>query len=260
MKLVLEKQGKRELDAIRLKIPHNISKEQYNKFKELIEPYKEIDHSDFDKHLDYVRDEAQKQEIAAYIKRANARDRSSLQELYSKLKKEDFEERNVTPFLEDIHSKIYSMDEATIRRICRDPAKLSFREGLRAYVEISLKDLLPDLKSDALDAIDKRLTKIKMNECEQLVHKLSKEMGKTLQEHSRIHFYDVRKVMRNNSEDEETQIINKALNKYGTGRGRYEFPILICDASSKADGKSGFILTPDHIFYNSFLIPARLIL
>jgi rubrerythrin len=42
-----------------------------------------------------------------------------------------------------------------------------------------------------------------------------------------------------------------ALNSYASGRGKYEFPILICDASMKANGGRGFVLTPDHIFYNT---------
>jgi hypothetical protein len=128
-----------------------------------------------------------------------------------------------------------------------------FEEGLQAYEEISSKELLPELKSNILGMIDKRLTKIKMNECEQLVNKLSKDMSEIIPENSRIYFYDVRKGIRNNAEDVETKIINKALNTYAAGRGRYEFPIVICDTSVKATGGKGFVLTADHIFYNSLV-------
>ncbi len=253
LKDLLDKQGKKELDALRLKIPNRISKEQYIQLKETIEQYGEIDHSTYIKHLDYIRDESEEQEIAAYIKQANAKDRSSLQKLQGKLKNENFEGRNVAPFLENIQDKIHSIDEAAIRRICPDPDSLSFDEGLKAYNEIASIEILPDIKSNILGAIDKRLTKIKRNECEKLVNKLSKEMGKALQEHSRIHFYQVKKEMQNHMEEEETQIIHRALDKYASERGRYEFPILICDASSKENGGRGFVLTPDHIFYNSIL-------
>jgi hypothetical protein len=173
--------------------------------------------------------------------------------LYHKLKKEDFEERNKTPFLENIYDKIYASDEATIKRICPELADLTFEDGLQAYEEITSKDLLPELKSNILGMIDKRLTKIKMNECEQLVNKLSRDLSEIIPEYSRIHFYDVRKGMRSDSEDEETKIINKALNTYASGRGRYEFPIVICDASIKGNGGKGFVLTVDHIFYNSLV-------
>jgi hypothetical protein len=247
------KRGKKELDDISSKIPENISKAQYVKFKEAIELYSEIDHSNHRKHLDFKRDEAEKQEIAAYIKRANAKDRNSFLELYNKLKQEDFEKRNLDPFLENIYDKLYAIDEAAIKKICPDPAELVFDDGLEAYKEISSKDLLPELKSNILGMIDKRLTKLKMNECEQLVNKLSKDMSDIIPELSRIHFYDVRKGIRNNSEDEAAKIINKALDTYAAGRGRYEFPIVICDTSLKANGGKGFVLTADHIFYNNFI-------
>ncbi|MDF2587194.1 MAG: hypothetical protein K0S41_1035 [Anaerocolumna sp.] len=251
LKDMMEKQGKRELDALRLKIPANISKAQYIQLNETIEQYKEIDYSSYKKHLDNMRVEAEKQEIVSYIKRANARDRSTYMSLYQKLKTEDFDENNVKPFLENIYDKIYNIDEKTIYTICHDPANLTFEEGLEALEEISLKDLLPELKSKTLETIEQRLTKIKRNECEKLVSKISKEMDKIKINNTRIHYYDVRSGVRSNHNDEESIIINKALNSFAESRGRYEFPILICDASVKANGTSGFVLTPDHIFYNS---------
>ena len=67
----------------------------------------------------------------------------------------------------------------------------------------------------------------------------------------RLHFYEVRKVMRGEWEEQEARLAAKALNTYAADRSRYEYPILICDSSAKKNGKEGFLLTPDHIFYNS---------
>lgn len=253
LKELLEKRGKKELDALCLKIPDNISRKQYEQYKDMIEQYRDIDTSVHRKRLDYKRDTAEKKEIAAYIKQSNASDRSSFMELYQSLKKEDFEERNITPYLEDIYDKISDIDEETIREICPEPADLTFEEGIKVYEELSSKDLLPELKSSILDTIDGRLTKIKMNECELLVNKLSKDMSKIMPEQERIHFYDARGNMRENSENENRQIISNALHAYAGNRGKYEFPILICDASAKADGGKGFVLTPDRIYYNMLL-------
>lgn len=253
LKKLLEIRGRKELEVIRSKIPENINKAQYLQFKEKIEQYREIDNHVYKSYLEDKRDGAEKQEIAALIRRVNAKDRSSLMELYQKLKKEDYEYRNITPFLDDIKNKIYSIDEMTIKRICGDPAELTYEDGRKAYEELSSKDLLPELKTNILSLIDKRLTKIKMNECEQLIQKLSKDISKVLSKHSRIHFYDVRKGLRNNPEEEETLVIHKALSTYAAGRGKYEFPILICDASNKSNGSRGFVLTPDHIFYNTIV-------
>ncbi|HWT75515.1 MAG TPA: hypothetical protein VN258_12485, partial [Mobilitalea sp.] len=250
---LLEKRGKKELASIIAQIPGNVSKKQYSTYIEAFDQYKAIDTSEYVDYLNLRRDEAEKQEIAAYIKRSNTKNRASLMELFKNLKKEDFKEKNAAPFLEQIHDKIYAMDEAVIRRIYPEPEQLSFKEGLEAYKEISSEDLLPELKGNILIKIDNRLMKIKKNESEQLVNKLSKEIKKLIPEHSGIYYYDVRKGMRDNSEEEEARIIEKALNTYAADRGRYEFPILICDTSAKGSGGRGFVLTPDHIFYNSML-------
>jgi hypothetical protein len=253
LKEMLHKRGVQELNAICSKIPPNINKAQYKQYQEVIEQYKEIDTDSYMDRLELQRDEAEKKEIAAYIKKAKATNRNSLMDLYNRLKKEDYVERNVTPFLENIYDKIYTMDEMLIKKLCPDPAGLSFEEGLQAYNRIVTTELLVVLKTNVLGAIDKRLTKIKMNECEQLINKLSKDMNNVIPEQSRIHFYDVRKGLRNDSEGEESKIINKALNTYASERSRYEFPILICDTSAKANGGRGFVLTPDHIYYNTIV-------
>lgn len=250
---LLVRRGKQELASIVSHIPSNINKKQYELYKDIIENYKELDISSYLAELDQRRDASEKQEIAAYIKRANAKDRKALMKLYQKLQSEDFTENNKRVFLEKINDKIAVLDEATIKKICPEPADLSYEEGLRAYERISSEELLPEMKTNMLKVIDQRLTKIKMNECEQLVNKLSKDVRRFITESSRIHFYDVRKALRNSQDEEEDLIINKALNTYASGRGRYEFPIIICDSSMKGNGARGFVLTPDHIFFNSAL-------
>ncbi|MFA9377830.1 MAG: hypothetical protein ACERKZ_13905 [Lachnotalea sp.] len=250
---LLEQTGKKELAHIISKIPETVSKDQYVIFKNKIEEYKQIDTKLAKKYLDEKRDIVEKQEIGLFIKRANPKDRKSHLALYDKLKEQNFEERNATPFLEKLNEKVYAMDEAAIRKICPEPADITFEDGLQAYDEILLGDFLPDLKSHTLDTIDKRLTKLKMDECEKLVNKISKEISQFMKAESRIYFYRVRKMLRGNSEDTETIIVNNALNTYAKDRGKYEYPILIGDTSYSVNGQSGFVLTPNHIYYSGLL-------
>lgn len=250
---LLKKRGERELESIILQLPENISRKQYKEYKEKIEQYKEIDRSSYKNYLDEKRDTAEKREISAFIKRADAKDRKSLSEVYEKLKNQGYEDRNVRPFLETIYDKIHAIDEKEIKKIFPGKAESSFEEGLKAYEEISSGNFLPELKLNVLGTIDKRLKKMKMEECEQLVKKLYKEMEPVVKDYSRIYFFDVRKMLEEGEDSEYSQIVNNALNAYGTDRGEYEYPILICDASFSANGGSGFVLTPDHIFYNGLL-------
>lgn len=253
LKELLEKTGKKELEHIISQIPENISKKQYKLVKDKIEEYKKLDHNLYIEYLDEKRDAVEKQEITAFIKRVNPRDRQSHLNLYNKLKEQNFEEKNTIPYLEKIYDKVVAMDEAAIRKVCPDPAEITFEEGLEAYEAITLGEFLPELKADTLGMIEKRLTKLKMDECDQLVNKLSKEMSQFLQEDSRIYFNNVRKMLRGNLEDTESIIINNALNTFAIGRGKYEFPILTCDTSYSRSGERGFVLTANHIFYNGIL-------
>lgn len=246
----LEKRGNQELISIVSKIPENITRKQYEQFREKIDQYKRIDNQSQKIFLDEKRDEVEKQEIADFVKKANAKNRRALSDLYNKLKEQGFAERNTAPYLEKIRDKIYKADEKEIKKICPSPEQVTFDEGLKAYEEISEGIFLPELKGNILNRIDRRLMNMKMGECEKLVDKLSKDMDFIAQDNSRIHFYDVRK---NEDSDKDMQIINNALNSYGYERGKYEYPILICDASHSENGGTGFILTPDHIFYSGLI-------
>ena len=55
----------------------------------------------------------------------------------------------------------------------------------------------------------------------------------------RIHFYEVRKVMRGEWEPSEAELVARALNSYAVERSRYEFPIIVCDSSGRKNGKGG---------------------
>lgn len=251
LKKMLHLKADIELKNLIMQIPENITRKQYNQYKDKIEEYKEVDKSYYRKYLDDRRDAAEKGEIVSYIKRFNANDRKSWYELYKKLKDQDFSYKNLKPYLEKINDKIYKLDEDRLKNICPEPAELSFEEGLKKYEEISSGDYLPKLKMDYLDMIEKRLKKIKMDECELLINKLEKEMTRAKIDNSRIYYYNVRK--RVGKEDVKSIIVDNAINTYGSDLEEYEYPILICDSSNSENGTSGFILTGDHIYYSGLL-------
>lgn len=250
---LLIKRGIAELQNIIGNIPENITRSQYKEYREKIEQYKDIDKSSYQRKLDEKRDLIEKREITILVKRANTADRKSLSDLYNQLKTQDFEERNVSPFLEKVYDKMVTMDKAVINKICPDPADVTFEEGLKKYEEISSGMFLPELKENVLGMIDKRLTKIKMDECEQLVKKLRKDLQKIIDADSRIYFYDIRKMIKGDTDDAESRIINNALNTYANSRQKYEYPILICDSSLFGNGVAGFVLTPDRIYFNGLI-------
>lgn len=242
MEQILHKQGEIEVKNILRNIPNEVSKQKYHLYKEKIEQYKEIDTSNYLDILKKKRDATEKQEIAAFIKKQNPVNRTTYYNTYHKLKEQDFDKDNVQIYLDKIYDKVQEYDRREIQKICPDPAEVTYKEGLQVYEEISKGDYLPELKVNVLGLLDKRLSRLKMDECELLVNKLRKKMNWSQEDYSRVYLYDARK---NNT------IIQNALNTYASARGRYEYPIMICDDSLKENGKTGFLLTPDHVYFNS---------
>lgn len=248
-----KKTGEKEVERLMSAIPPQLNKQQFNQFLEKLHQYKDVDISPYKKQLEKQRGLVEQQEIKALITKVNKRSRNSLFQLYNDLKEQGFQEESVQPYLEKIHDKIYEMDEAAIQKICPDIMNMSFEDGLKAAEEIKNGIFLPELKINVLEMLDKRLTKLKADECEQLMRKLKRELTQKVEDTSRFHFYEARKAMRGDIEKEEKEFIERALNSYAFNRNQYEYPILISDSSRNSNGKEGFILTPDHLFYNGFL-------
>lgn len=245
LKEMAEIQGKEELEEIIRTIPVNINKIQYRQLLEKINTFEEIDNVHYIKKIEEIWDKKEIEEIKSIIKTISPRSRNSYYELYQKIREQKFETRNSDPYLEKIYKKVTELDKSIIEKVYLANKPISFSEGLKAYEIISEGVFLPELKSNVLEMLDKRLTKMKMEECEQLISKLKKELNWLGEGEKGLNFYNLKK-------ENDTSVEN-ALNRYGVMRGKYEYPILINDYTSKKTGLKGFILTPDHIFYNNSL-------
>lgn len=246
-----------ELKNLMLNVPENISKKQYEQYLERMEQYKGVDKSYYKKYLEEKRDLAEKREITAYIKRANAKDRKSWYMLLNGLKEESYSDKNLKPFLEKIKEKIMEMDKMSLEEICPDPAELSFSEGISVYEKISQSDYLPELKTDILARIEKRLKKIKTDEYELLINKLEKDMSKAEKNSTRIHYYNIRSKPKADESNEEA-IVQNALKAFGAELGKYEYPIMILDASKQEEGTAGFLITEDYLYYSGLFGPGKI--
>ena len=165
-------------------------------------------------------------------------------------KKED-EQGGTPPSPEELKRKKH--DEERMAEICPDPAEVDFADGLAALKAIQEEDLLPEIKSGMIDQLEKRLTRLKADESEQLVEKLKKDMQGKVSDYSRIYFYNARKMLRGNNTDKASSLIRTAISTYAYSLAEYEYPVMISDSSIFKGGKEGFILTPDHIFYKGLI-------
>lgn len=246
-----QQRGQKEAKELLEKMPARMSRKQFQLFQKKLEGYEDFDISPYEEMLKQRRELAEKQEIELLVSRVSKKDRNALEQLSQKLKNQDYAKENIAPVLKELHEKIKVLDAEAIDKLCPNITGMTFEEGLKAYDKIKDGAFLPELKTDALEMLDKRLTKIKVDECELLVRKLQDEMPERLKNNSRLYYYEARKAMRKEWVGKEMEIVTQALETYANERGKYEFPVLICDAARRENGKEGFVLTPDHLFYNS---------
>ena len=248
----------REVEHLLTQMPNNLNRKQLAVYLNKLDQYKEVDLTPYRRQLEERQNMAEIEEISAMVKRSEKKDRIALWNLYEQLQQLDYSKENKEPFLEKIYDKIRRMDEAKIEKICPSLVTFSFSEGIEMYEQIKKGVFLPELKTNTLEMIQRRLTKLKTDESVQLMRKLKKNIEEKLPDRSSLYFYDARAELKKNEESEEENnesktAMRRAVNSYAASRDQYEYPLMICDSSRAGNGKEGFVLTPDHIFCHTFL-------
>lgn len=247
-----QSQAEREVAAMVAKMPANLDRKQYRLYVDRLHDYDGVDLTPYEQKIVAGREAAEKQELSNMIRRARKVSREDYVDLAERLREGDFLPGLVAPYLEKVNDRIRELDADAIAAICPAPMQMNFEEGIEAYQKIKEGDFLPELKTDALKTLEKRLSKIKADECELLVGKLKKELEENgVGENPRHHFYPARKVLLGQATPEETDVIEYAMASYAAGRGLFEYPILVVDVARDASGKEGMILTPEHLYYST---------
>ncbi len=247
------KQGEAEVALFMQKLPKRMDMKQYRDFKKRLNAYPDVDLAPYEKILKESLRQAQQQEITNMIRHARVQSRQDLTDLTDRLKKRQFEEDILAPYLTKIEEKLRKMDEQAIEEICGDPMQMTSSDVMEAYRKIEEGIFLPELKANALEMLKKRLLKLKTDECQLLVEKLKDNLKGRIKEYDRFYYYPARKVLAKEASPEELQVISYALDTYGTTCGEFEYPILVVDTSRDRSGKEGMILTPEHLFFRTMM-------
>lgn len=180
--------------------------------------------------------------------------KEELKSLTEEMQKQDIEPQLLEPYLKQAEQEIRQIDQRELDAICQNTDELDFEDAKRAYEEIQDGDFLPELKYDALRELEKRMQKIKSDECELLVKKLMTAMEENqVGQIPQFHFYPAKRVLQKQALPEETRMIDTAVSAYASGIAKFEYPVLVVDKSKDLSGKEGFLLTPEHIFYSAWL-------
>lgn len=244
-------QGEAEVRQLVENLPAGCGLQQYRALEEKLNGYPEVDKAPYQGLLEERRKQAEEKEIAGMIRRVRPNDRVGLAELMERLQNQNFDTALAKPYLEKLTEMLRAIDEKALDEICGNSANMGEEEAMEAYRRVEQGIFLPELKTNALEMLTKRLTKLKTDECELLVQKLKEEMNGRVKASDSFHFYPARKVMLQEAQPEELRVIRYALDTYGVGRGTFEYPILVADTSRDGSGKEGMILTPEHLFYRT---------
>ncbi len=250
---MLEQAGKKELDYLISHLPQSDTKERYKRTRERIKSYKDIDTSKYEEIIDKYIDNAEREELSSMVRKAAAGGRKSLLKALDDIKNKEFDLGVLKEYSDEIYRQVKDIDMETVRRIVPDISALDVQDGLRAIKEIEAADILPELKKEMSALIDKKLTRMKTEESGQLVEKIQRSLENRIEDLSRIHYYDAVKMVNGDNKDEESLLIRKAISKYAVLLGKYEYPVIIYDSSRFRNGKEGFIISPDHIFYKGVI-------
>lgn len=204
------------------------------------------------------RNREEQEEIGRLVKETDINDRNALYDLYHLLKSGKYSNGNVKDILDELYGQIEQLDREELNRICPDPEKMDFQEALKVYRRIQEGLYLPQLKGSMLKVLDKRLRAIKLDENSRLAEKLRRELEAVMGDFARLYVCDIQKWNSGGQESREERIISRALNTYGSKRGMYEYPVLVSDSSYFANGKEGFALTPDYLYYRNLLDHGRI--
>lgn len=250
---MLEQAGKKELDYLISHLPQSDTKERYKRTRERIKLYKDIDTSKYEEIINKYIDNAEREELSSIVRKAAAGGRKSLLKALDDIKNKEFDLGVLKEYSDEIYRQVKDIDMETVRRIVPDISALDVQDGLRAIKEIEAADILPELKKEMSALIDKKLTRMKTEESGQLVEKIQRSLEDRIEDLSRIHYYDAIKMVNGDNKDEESLLIRKAISKYAILLGKYEYPVIIYDSSRFRNGKEGFIISPDHIFYKGVI-------
>lgn len=250
----MKNQAEAEVRTLLEKMPPNLDRARYKAYEERLRGYEEVDLTPYEEMLKERRRAAEQQEVANIVNRARKSSRSDIAALMEKLKQGDYLQEIVDAYLEKLEKRLRQMDSAAVEELLGDTLHLGFADGMEAYGIIEEGDFLPEIKENALKMLEKRLSKIKTDECELLVKKLQEELQEAgISENEKHHFYPARKVLLKQALPEETEVIDFAMATYAAGRGLFEYPIFVVDSTRNGSGKEGMILTPEHLYYSNLL-------
>lgn len=245
-------QAQKEVEQLIEKKPAKLDRKGYQTYLSKLRSYAGADISAYEKQLEEGKKAAEIQELTSMIKNSRTNSREDLTNLLERLEEQEFSPEVLNPYSEKIREKVYRLDSEQLAEICGNITELDFEDAISAYETIESGIFLPELKADALKKLEKRLSKIRTDECELLVQKLQNELKEAnIPENERHHFYPARKVFLKEAALEEVQTIEYAKASYAAGIDKFEYPILVVDTSRSRRGDKGFILTPEKLFYSN---------
>ena len=248
-----------EINKMMQKLPETLDRRGYELYHKSLGCYKNTDISIYERELYARRQKGERREASDILQRAKRSTRNDLTELKKIIENRNFSKEVEKEYIDRVYEAIRKLDTRRMDEACGDYMNYTGEELEQLYADIGNESFLPEIKDDALAKVEKRLRKIKTDECGLLVRRLKKELEENnVAENKRHYFYPAAQETDNTADSEILEHINYAKGTYAAQAGRFEYPVIMVDTTYGNTGKEGMIITPEAVYYSSFITCGRI--
>ena len=248
-----------EIKKMMQKLPETLDRRGYELYHKSLGCYKNTDISIYERELYARRQKGERREASDILQRAKRSTRNDLTELKKIIENRNFSKEVEKEYTDRVYEAIRKLDTRRMDEACGDYMNYTGEELEQLYADIGNETFLPEIKDDALAKVEKRLKKIKTDECGLLVRRLKKELEENnVAENKRHYFYPAAQKPDNTADSEILEHINYAKATYAAQAGRFEYPVIMVDTTHGNTGKEGMIITPEAVYYSSFITCGRI--
>ena len=248
-----------EIQKIMQKLPETLDRREYESYIKKLESYKGTDISVYKQELYARRQQGERREASDILQRAKRSTRGDLEELKKIIENRNFSKEVKKEYSDRVYEAIKKLDMRRMDEACGEYMNYTGEELEQLYTDIVNETFLPEIRDDALRRIEKRLLKIKTDECGLLVKRLKKELEENGVSENKRHYFYPSAQNSDNGEDKETlEHINYAKGTYAADAGMFEYPVIMVDTTHANTGKEGMIITPEAVYYSNFITCGRI--
>lgn len=250
--------GQQEVRKIMEQTPPHVERAEYKALMEKLAPYEALDLAEYKQKLRNMQETLEIKEISNMLMQSEKKSRDDYVELLRRIEEQNYARESAAPYIDRILDRIEEFDKTRLNKLLSGVNSMDFETSASLYEMIAQESFLPELRAGALAVVSRRLEEISLRECGNFVKILKNSMDPVIREHPRHYFYPAEQILQKSTNPEHKKKMDHALAAFVEKKGMFEYPVFMADTSKEGDGRDGFLLTMEHIFYSTRLSGYRI--